>query len=144
MRQILLDFGSPCKFCGCGLSGLKKPELYLSREVSQADEASSAAVRLVYVCLFHFSGEPLLSVFPRECLRLTPRHLRLVRAGEGGQTQLDQGATPITRRPRPLSFIQGSTLQVFASGISEETRVSVSLGRKITDKAVFDRLARAG
>jgi hypothetical protein len=40
--------------------------------------------------------------------------------------------------------IQGSILLVFASGISEETRVSVSLGRKITDEAVFDRLARAG
>jgi hypothetical protein len=72
---------------------------------------------------FHFSGEPLFIVVPRECLRLTPRHLRLVRAGEGGQTQVDQGATPTTRRPRPLSFIQGSTLLAFASGFSEETRV---------------------
>ena len=49
------------------------------------------------------------------------------KVGEGGQsrqTQVDQGTTPTTRRPRLLSFIQGLTLRFFfASGDSEETRV---------------------
>jgi hypothetical protein len=44
--------------------------------------------------------------------------------GESGQTHVYQGTIPTTRRPRFLSFIQGSTLLFFfVSGDLEETRM---------------------
>lgn len=91
---------------------------------------------------FHFSGEHLFLAFSWECSSLPPKASKV---GEGGQTQIDQGTTPTTRRPRLLSFIQGPTLRFFfASGDSEETRVLMSLGKKTKDEAVLDRVARAG
>jgi hypothetical protein len=58
--------------------------------------------------------------------------------------RLIKGQLPPRDVRAPFPLLKDQTLLVFASGISEETRVSVSLRRKITDEAVFDRLARAG